>query len=140
MRVFEIEATAPDELVLAIVAWRGEDGSPGISVNFAWRGDPDAGAAAIRPLVDHEALFQSDVKAMNWLQQQALYEPFPVGLRHYWKGHLVGKLDETLADALIAAAADAGPSSFCLVELIHGEAHAFQRPPRPLADVPPLPT
>jgi hypothetical protein len=31
LRVFEIEATAPDELVLAIVAWRGEDGAPGIS-------------------------------------------------------------------------------------------------------------
>ena len=122
MRVFEIEATAPDELVLAIVAWRAADGSPGISVNLAWRGDPDAGAAAIRPLTDHEALFESDVKAMNWLQQQAQYEPFPVGLRHYWKGHLVGRLDETLADALLAAAADAGPDSFCLVELIHGEA------------------
>jgi FAD/FMN-containing dehydrogenase len=123
MRAFEIEATAPDELVLAIVAWRGEDGSPGISVNFAWRGDPDAGAAAVRALSDHEALFESDVKAMSWLQQQAQYEPIPFGLRQYWKGHLVGSLDETLADALIAAASSAGQSSFCLVELIHGVAH-----------------
>jgi hypothetical protein len=121
--VFEIEATAPDELVQAIVAWRAEDGSPGISVNFAWRGDPDAGAAAVRALTDHPALFESDVKAMSWLQQQAQYEPFPFGLRQYWKGHLVGKLDETLADALIAAATDAGGSSFGLVELIHGVAH-----------------
>jgi FAD/FMN-containing dehydrogenase len=123
MRAFEIEATAPDELVLAIVAWRAEDGSPGISVNFAWRGDPDAGAAAVRALTDHPALFESDVKAMSWLQQQAQYAPIPFGLRQYWKGHLVSKLDETLADALIAAAADAGGSSFCLVELIHGVAH-----------------
>src|SRR3712207_5207912 len=60
---------------------------------------------------------------MNWLQQQAQYEPFPFGLRQYWKGHLVSKLDETLADALIAAAADAGGESFCLVEFIHGMAH-----------------
>ncbi|MCV0403585.1 MAG: FAD-binding protein [Chloroflexi bacterium] len=123
MRAFEIEATAPDELVLAIVAWRGDDGAPGISVNFAWRGDPNAGAAAVRALTDHPALFESDVKAMGWLQQQAQYEPIPFGLRQYWKGHLVGKLDETLADALIAAAADAGGESFCLVELIHGVAH-----------------
>jgi len=57
MRVFEIEAAAPDELVQAIVAWRAEDGSPGISVNFAWRGDPEAGAAAVRALADHHALF-----------------------------------------------------------------------------------
>ena len=123
MRVFELEATAPDELVLAIVAWRGEDGSPGISVNFAWRGDPDAGAAAVRALTSHPALFESDVKAMSWLQQQAQYGPIPFGLRQYWKGHLVGRLDETLADALVAAASDAGEYSFGLVELIHGMAH-----------------
>jgi FAD/FMN-containing dehydrogenase len=123
MRVFEIEATAPDELVLAVVAWRADDGSPGISVNFAWRGDPDAGAAAVRALTSHPALFESDVKAMSWLQQQAQYEPIPFGLRQYWKGHLVGTVDETLADALVAAASDASGSSFTLVELIHGMAH-----------------
>ena len=123
MRVFEIEATAPDELVQAIVAWRGEDGAPGISVNFAWRGDAEAGAAAVRPLTSHPALFESDVKAMGWLQQQAQYEPIPFGLRQYWKGHLVGRLDETLADALVTAASDAGGYSFALVELIHGMAH-----------------
>lgn len=76
---------------------------------------------------------------MSWLQQQAQYVPIPFGLRQYWKGHLVRKLDATLADALIAAASSAGASSFCLVELIHGVATAFQRPPRHLADVPPLP-
>ncbi len=123
LRAFEIEATAPDELVLAIVAWRGEDGSPGISVNFCWRGDADDGAAAVRALANHPALFESDVKAMSWLQQQSQYEPIPFGLRQYWKGHLVGTLDDALADALLAAAADAGGSSFCLVELIHGAAH-----------------
>jgi FAD/FMN-containing dehydrogenase len=123
MRVLEIEATAPDELVLAIVAWRGEDGAPGISVNFCWRGDPDAGAAAVRTLSSHPALFESDVKPMSWLQQQAQYGPIPFGLRQYWKGHLVGRVDETLADALVAAASDAGENSFGLVELIHGVAH-----------------
>jgi FAD/FMN-containing dehydrogenase len=60
---------------------------------------------------------------MSWLQQQAQYEPIPFGLRQYWKGHLVSRLDETLADALIAAASEAGGESFCLVELIHGAAH-----------------
>lgn len=123
MRVFEIEATAPDELVQMIVAWRAEDGSPRISVNLAWRGDPDAGAAAIRALTSHPALYEFDVKAMNWLQQQAQYEPIPHGLRQYWKGHLVERVDESLADALVAAASDASESSICLVELIHGMAH-----------------
>jgi FAD/FMN-containing dehydrogenase len=123
MRALAIEATAPDELVLAIVAWRGEDGAPGISVNFAWRGDAGAGAEAMRTLTAHEALFETDVSARSWLQQQAQYEPIPFGLRQYWKGHLVGRVDESLADALVSAAAEAGGSSFCLVELIHGRAH-----------------
>jgi FAD/FMN-containing dehydrogenase len=35
----------------------------------------------------------------------------------------VGRVDETLADALIAAATDATGESFTLVELIHGRAH-----------------
>ena len=127
LRVLEIESTAPDELVMAIVAWRGEDGSPGISVNFAWRGDPDGGAAAVRSLTSHPALFESDVKSMSWLQQQAQYEPIPFGLRQYWKGHLAGRVDDSLADALVAAASDAGGSSFCLVELIHGMAHRIPK-------------
>lgn len=122
LRALEIEAAAPDELVLAIVAWRGEDGSPGVSVNMAYRGAPETGAALVRPLTEHPALFQFDLKAMNWLQQQGQYEPFPFGLRQYWKGHLVARTDETLADALVAAASNAIGSSFCLVELIHGKA------------------
>jgi FAD/FMN-containing dehydrogenase len=123
LRTLELDAAASDELVLAMVAWRGADGAPGISVNVAWRGDQDTGAAAIRELTSHPALFERDLKAMNWLQQQAQYEPFPFGLRQYWKGHLVSRVDETLADTLIEAASDAGGDSFGLVELIHGKAH-----------------
>ena len=123
LRTLEIEGSAPDELVMAIVAWRGEDGAPGISVNMAYRGDAETGAALVRPLTEHPALFQFDLKAMNWLQQQGQYEPFPFGLRQYWKGHLVASTDETLADALVTAASNAIGDSFCLVELIHGKAH-----------------
>ena len=101
LRTFEVEASAPDELVMAIVAWRAEDGSPGISVNVGWRGDPEAGVAAVRALAIHPACYERDLKPMNWLQQQTLYQPIPFGLRQYWKGHLIGRLDDTLADALI---------------------------------------
>src|SRR5689334_16792367 len=36
-RVLELDATAPDELVQAMVAWRDEHGSPRISLNVGWR-------------------------------------------------------------------------------------------------------
>lgn len=123
LRTFEVDASAPDELVLAMVAWRAEDGAPSISVNVGWRGDPQSGMAAVHALATHPACYQSDLKPMNWLQQQTLYQPIPFGLRQYWKGHLVGRLDETLADALIASASEASNKSFALVELIHGKAH-----------------
>lgn len=123
LQAFELEASAPDELVLAIVAWRGEDGSPGISVNVGWRGDAESGMARIAGLAAHPACYESDLKAMSWLQQQSLYQPIPFGLRQYWKGHLVGRLDGDLADALIASASEAANESFALVELIHGKAH-----------------
>jgi FAD/FMN-containing dehydrogenase len=123
LRTFEIDAAAPDELVLAIVAWRAEDGSPAISVNVGWRGDPDEGMAAVHALATHPACYETDLKAMNWLQQQTLYQPIPFGLRQYWKGHLLGQLDDSLAEALITSAAEATDESFALVELIHGKAH-----------------
>ena len=123
LQTLEVEASAPDELVLAIVAWRDEDGSPAISVNVGWRGEPEAGMAAVRALSAHPACYESDLKPMNWLQQQALYEPIPFGLRQYWKGHLISRLDESLADALISSASEAIGESFSLVELIHGKAH-----------------
>jgi FAD/FMN-containing dehydrogenase len=123
LRTFEVEAGAPDELVLAIIAWRDEDGSPAISVNVGWRGDPKGGMAAVRALTTHPACYETDLKPMNWLQQQTLYEPIPFGLRQYWKGHLIGRLDESLADALISSASEATDESFALVELIHGKAH-----------------
>jgi FAD/FMN-containing dehydrogenase len=123
LRTFEIEAAAPDQLVLALVARRDEDGSPATSVNVGWRGHPEDGMAAVRALTTHPACYEADLKPMNWLQQQTLYPPIPFGLRQYWKGHLIRRLDESLADALISSAAEATDESFALVEFIHGKAH-----------------
>jgi len=123
IRVMELDAAAPDELVMNLVAYRGEDGSAGAHVNIAWRGDAADGAAAVKSLTDHPACYVSELRSMNWLQMQALFMPFPFGLRQYWKGHLVGRADASLADAVMGAAAEAGSDSFILIELIHGKAH-----------------
>jgi FAD/FMN-containing dehydrogenase len=123
MQIMELDAAAPDELVMNLVAYRGEDGSAAGHVNVAWRGDAADGASAVRSLTEHPACYVSELRSMNWLQMQALFMPFPFGLRHYWKGHLVGRADASLADAVIAAAAEAGSDSFILLELIHGKAH-----------------
>jgi FAD/FMN-containing dehydrogenase len=123
VRVMELTASAPDELGTNLVAYRGEDGSPAGHVTIAWRGDAADGAAAVRSLTEHPACYVSELRPMNWLQMQAQFTPFPFGLRQYWKGHLVGRADVSLADAVIGAASQAGDDSFILIESIHGKAH-----------------
>ncbi len=123
VRVMELDVDAPDQLVMTMVTYPGEDGSPAGHVNIAWRGDAADGAAVVRSLIEHPACYVSELRSMNWLQMQALFTPFPFGLRQYWKGHLVGKADASLADAALGAASDAGSESFVLLELIHGKAH-----------------
>ena len=123
-RLFELDASAPDELVTqAIVWWSDEDGGPIVKVNIDWRGEPDAGDEAIRELREHSALVQTNLRPMTWLEAQARFAPIPFGLRHYWKGHLVRETPAGLADAIIAAAEGSGDDGFILVELIHGAAH-----------------
>jgi FAD/FMN-containing dehydrogenase len=123
-RLFELDAAAPDELVTqAIVWWSDEDGGPTVKVNVDWRGEPDDGDAAIRELREHPVPFQTNLRAMTWLEAQARFTPIPFGLRHYWKGHLVREASAGLADAVITAAEGSGDDGFILVELIHGAAH-----------------
>jgi len=123
-RLFELDASAPDELVTqAVVFWSDEDGGPIVKINVDWRGQPVDGDTAIRELRDHPALFESNVRPMTWLEAQARFTPIPFGLRHYWKGHLVREAPAGLADAILTAAEGCGDDGFILVELIHGAAH-----------------
>jgi FAD/FMN-containing dehydrogenase len=122
-RLFELDRTAPDELVTQAILWSVADDEPILKVNVAWRGEPAAGDAAIEELREHPALYEANVRPMSWLELQARFTPIPFGLRHYWKGHLVRETSAGLADAVIAAAAGSGDDGFVLVELIHGAAH-----------------
>ena len=123
-RLFDLDASAPDELVTqAIVWWSDEDGGPIVKVNIDWRGEPEAGDEAIRELHAHPARFATNLRPMTWLEAQARFAPIPFGLRHYWKGHLVREASAGLADTVITAAEGSGDDGFILVELIHGAAH-----------------
>ncbi len=123
-RMFEIERSAPDELVMQGESWWSiEDGAPAVTLIPIYRGDAVAGEAAIRELLDHPALYDANVHAMSWLQLQALNQPTPFGMRHYWKGHLVRETNADMADALIDATEGAGEHGLILLEPIHGAAH-----------------
>ncbi len=123
-RMFELERSAPDELVMqGEIWWSIEDGAPAVTLVPTYRGDALAGETAIRELLDHPALYNANVHAMSWLQLQALNQPTPFGMRHYWKGHLVRETPAEMADALIGATEGASEHSLILLEPIHGAAH-----------------
>lgn len=122
-RVIALEQQAPDSLALQMLARRWPDGALGLTLLVAWRGDPAEGAAALREVVADPSRLDGDVRAMNWLQVQALNPPLPFGLRHYWKGHLVRETPQDLADAVVEATKEIRGRSVILIELIHGAAH-----------------
>jgi FAD/FMN-containing dehydrogenase len=122
--IFDRDAGSPDELTLQAIAWRSEeDQAPRLTVLVTWRGDEGDGAAATTWLREHPAAYEVDVRPMSWLELQARNTPIPFGLRHYWKGHLVGSTPADLVDAVIAAADEGRDDDGILIELIHGQAH-----------------
>ena len=122
--LFDRDAEAPDALSIQAVAWRSEEHQAAhLTVLVAWRGDEASGDAATRWLRVHPAAYEVDVRPMSWLELQARNTPIPFGLRHYWKGHLVGSTPDSLADAILAAAEDGRGDDGILIELIHGRAH-----------------
>jgi FAD/FMN-containing dehydrogenase len=123
-RVIALEREAPDALTMQVLAWRSpEDGTPGLTLLVAWRGDAERAVAAVADLVADPCHLDGDVRAMSWLQLQAMNPPLPFGMRHYWKGHLVGETPAALADAVLEAAGEIAGRSVVLFELIHGAAH-----------------
>lgn len=123
-RAIELDRNAPDALSLQAIAWRSpDDGTPGLTLLVAWRGDAASGAREVAELAGDPSYLDGDVRPMVWLQLQAINPPMPFGLRHYWKGHLVRETSAALADAVLEAAAEAEVPSVVLLELIHGAAH-----------------
>ena len=123
-RVIALEREAPDALVMQVLAWRSpEDGTPGLTLLVAWRGDAERAAAVVADIVADPCHLDGDVRAMSWLQLQAMNPPLPFGLRHYWKGHLAGETPAALSDAVLEAAGEIAGRSVILLELIHGAAH-----------------
>jgi FAD/FMN-containing dehydrogenase len=123
-RVVAIEQAAPDALTMQAIARRWpHDGSPGLTLLVTWRGNAADGAAAVADLVADPSHIRGDVRAMSWLQVQALNAPLPFGLRHYWKGHLVRETSAALVRAVVDAVGEIRGTSVILVELIHGAAH-----------------
>jgi FAD/FMN-containing dehydrogenase len=121
--VFETRATAPDALTLQVAVGRTDpDGPLECGVAAAWLGDPSAGEVALRGFRERSDVLVDDLRPMAYLELQAMNEPMPFGMRHYWKSHFVGQAGDGLIEAIVDSVSRIS-AGLVLVEPIHGVAH-----------------
>ena len=122
--LFELQASAPDELTLQAVL--GRDAALGgrvVSVLGAWTGAPAQAEAAWAPFRRRRDVVADGLRPLSYLELQAMGARMGSAYRHYWKGHFVSQLSSGLADAIMASHAEGTSEGGILVEPIHGMAH-----------------
>jgi FAD/FMN-containing dehydrogenase len=123
----ELAATAPDALELTAWIGPGRDGPDDqmtVRVGVCWPGDASAAPAVLRTLRAALPAISDGIAPMEYPELQAMSGRLPFGLRHYWKGHFLGALDEAVIGGLVdAMAARPSGSSGLLLETIRGRAH-----------------
>ena len=122
----ELAATAPDPLqvFVTIGPHAGDpDPTPWVRVGVCWPGQASTTPDALRELRNALPVVSDTLAPMAYPDVQALAGRLPFGLRHYWKGHFLGALDETVIGGVVASLADRPPGSVILLEAIRGKAH-----------------
>ncbi|HEY4227764.1 MAG TPA: FAD-binding oxidoreductase [Candidatus Limnocylindrales bacterium] len=128
-QVADVAATAPGALELTVVIGPAEGGTPGtddelfVRVGVCWPGDPDGAREILHPLAAALPALDDDLRLMEYPEVQAMSGTLPFGLRHYWKGHFLRALDESVIGGVVDAMT-ARPSgrSVMLFEAIRGAA------------------
>jgi FAD/FMN-containing dehydrogenase len=123
----ELAATAPDALqLMASIGPRGEgpDARMSVNVRVCWPGVDSATPDALRQMRMALPAISDTLALMPYPEIQAMSGRLPFGLRHYWKGHFLRDLDETIISGLVESlAARPDNASVILLEAIRGAAH-----------------
>jgi len=123
----ELAETAPPELVtMASAGPHGDDPNPAttISVGVCWPGQASVEPDALRRLRTALPVLEDTLTAMTYPEVQELAGRLPFGLRHYWKGHFLRTMDESVIGGLVESMATRPDShSLILLETIRGAAH-----------------
>lgn len=131
-RTLEVAATAPDSLeLMALIGRLGlqaqdaqEQDEAVIRLGLCWPGDSSTADAVLRPLRAGLPVIADDIRPMEYPEVQAMSGRLPFGLRHYWKGHFLRELDETLIHAIVESiAANPAGNGLILLESIRGAGH-----------------
>ena len=121
-----VAETAPDALELTAQIGPHEEAlADGLSVRVGvcWPGDLATGTEVVRPLRAALPAISDTVGPMEYPAVQAMSGQLAFGLRHYWKGHFLRTLDESIITAIVdSMAARPAGSSMILLETIRGQA------------------
>jgi len=121
-----IAATAPAPLELtAQIGPHDEAPTDGLSVRVGvcWPGDVSVGIDLLRPLRAALPAISDTVVPMEYPAIQEMSGQLAFGLRHYWKGHFLRELDESMIGEIVEAmAARPAGLSMILLEAIRGQA------------------
>jgi FAD/FMN-containing dehydrogenase len=119
-----LDRDGPDELATQLVFQRPTGSTElEVRVSLTWRGDAESAGPILTPFRALPGLVDDGVRSMTFLQGQARNASIPPGVRHYWKGHLVGSLPVGIGATLVDTADRAPGIDVVLVELIHGVPH-----------------
>ena len=109
--------SAPGALELTAQIGPHEEVVAGLSVRVGvcWPGDIAVGTDILRPLRAACPAISDTVGPMEYPAIQAMSGRLAFGLRHYWKGHFLRALDESIIAAIVDAmeARPASPASSC---------------------------
>jgi len=121
----DVAATAPDalELTATLGARIGDGDDRCVRVGVCWPGDASAAGEVLRPLQAALPALTDTVGPMGYPDIQAMSGRLPFGLRHYWKGHFLRSLDESIIGGVVdAMTARPDGLSVMLFETIRGAA------------------
>jgi FAD/FMN-containing dehydrogenase len=126
--VAEVMATAPDELEIMVdIGVRAANAPPDaeavVELGVAWQGLEADLETHLLPLRGRLPVLADTVGVMGYPGVQDIYGRLPFGLRHYWKGHFLRSLDDSVIGAVSdSIAAPRGARGVILLEAIHGAA------------------
>jgi FAD/FMN-containing dehydrogenase len=118
----EVIDSAPDELMLAAAVGKASTGDPFFELFGAWTGLPALGESLFAPFRGRPDLVADEMREIDYLDLQLLAERGGPRFRQYWKSVFVKSMEPGLVEAIATARDAVPPTSFILIEPIHGQA------------------
>ena len=117
----DLTTDAPDELT-AYVGVQPLATGPAFSIVACWSGDVAAGERALAPLRRLGTPLADTLRAMSYLEMQAIFAVPPVRVGSYARSSFLRALDDATIEALVARTIAPAPPSLFFLEPVHGRA------------------